>query len=120
MKSLIFAFSDTNKVYTPAEKSTKNKRINFNQLVLKIKAAAPAAISLTRSTIKSELLKGNTFEGAKKAAARHKKEIPYFLPSGFCPIHHNDKTLTDYNGILQIDIDFKFLGGDKKAIEVKK
>lgn len=120
MKDLFFAFSDSNKVYTPAEKSTSNKRINFNQLVLKIKAAAPAAIGLTRSIIKAQLLKGSTFAVAKKAAAKHKREIPYFLASGFCPIHHNDKTLTDYNGILQIDIDFKFLGGDKKAIEIKK
>jgi hypothetical protein len=120
MKYSFFTFSDENRVYTKAENCTKNRKINFNQLVLKIKGTAPPAIGLTRATIKAELLKGNTFAGAKKAAAKHKIEIPYFLPSGFCPIHHNDKSLTDYNSIYQIDIDFKFIGGDLKSLEIKK
>ena len=41
--------------------------------------------------------------------------LPYFISGGFCPVHHNDETL-EYNGRKQIDIDFKFKGGDIEAL----
>ena len=54
---------------------------------------------------------------AKRLLSEAKKNLPYFLASGFCPIHHDNETL-QYNGCLQIDIDLKTTDGDRQAAAI--
>jgi len=48
---------------------------------------------------------------------RLKKDQPWLIMSGFCLIGHDNQSL-QYNGCVQVDIDLKFSGGDKKALEI--
>ncbi len=91
----------------------------------------PREIKLLRNFIKQHLQKGLSWTEIKKLgrqgsgkmkigkAERLKRSLDWFLVSGICPIHHNDKTL-QYNGAIQIDIDFKFDGGDLLALQIKQ
>lgn len=54
-----------------------------------------------------------------KEMQKAKSSLPYFLPSGFCPLHRNNDTL-QYNRCIQIDIDIKTKGGNVVAKGIKE
>jgi hypothetical protein len=116
---LNFAFGGSNKVLTPAEKCTKNELINLSQLIELIKSDAPSNVFKIREIVQNGFNQNIDAQEIKTQIRPLKKSLPFVLFSGFCPAHHNDKSL-DYNGCLQVDIDFKFAGGDVKAIELKE
>ena len=55
----------------------------------------------------------------KQDIAPYKMKLPFALFSGYQATGHDNKNLI-YNGCIQIDIDIKEKGGDKKALEVKE
>jgi predicted P-loop ATPase len=116
---LNFAFGGSNKVFTPAEKCTQNELINLSQLIELIKSDAPSNALKIRKIVKNGFNQNIDAKKIKTQIKPLKNSLPFVLFSGFCSIHHNDKTLV-YNGCLQLDIDFKFAGGDVKAIELKQ
>jgi hypothetical protein len=116
---LNFAFGGTNKVFTPQKDCSDNEKITLSQLIELIKSDAPNNALKVREITKTGFEVGTTAKEIKKQIKPFKNSLPFVLFSGFCPIHHNDNSLS-YNGCLQIDIDFKFAGGDLKAIELKE
>lgn len=118
----LFSYSGlNNKVNTTVKNSTPNQTINFGGLVDLITSKPPNELKQLRSQIKKALNSGLSWKQIKTSKDYSidalKKKLPFFLCSGVCPIHHNDKDL-EYNGCIQIDIDFKFIGGDILALEV--
>lgn len=116
---LFFAYGGDNKVFTPQKDCTNNELINLSQLIELIKSDAPNNALKVREITQNGFQNGIDAKEIKKQIKPFKNALPFVLFSGFCPIHHNDKTI-EYNGCLQIDIDFKFAGGDLKAIELKE
>jgi hypothetical protein len=116
---LKFAFGGSNKVFTPAEKCTKNELINLSQLIELIKSDAPSNAFKIREIVQNGFNQNIDAKEIKTQIKPLKNSLPFVLFSGFCPLHHNDNNLV-YNGCLQLDIDFKFIGGNLKAIELKE
>lgn len=116
---LFFTFGGSNKVSTPAKNCTNNELITLSQLIGLIKNDAPSNALKVREIVKNGFQFGTDAKEIKKQIKPFKNALPFVLFGGFCPIHHNNDTL-NYNGCLQIDIDFKFTGGDLKAIELKE
>jgi len=114
MSELFFAWSN-NKVYDGQAKHVPNTRIGFDELVGILQGFAPAEY-LDLPELAAKAYSENTKEAAG-ALSHAKSQLPYFLASGFCLIHHNNANL-EYNGVLQIDIDFKHEGGNASAIVV--
>lgn len=115
--NLFFAFS-TDSVDTLAHLARPNQRIRFDYLRDLITGAAitppPEFYELP------DLARRKYCDGDRTAGdllALKKKVLSYVLFSGFCAVHHNDATL-QYNGCLQIDIDFKTATGDQDALEI--
>jgi hypothetical protein len=52
-------------------------------------------------------------------ARQQKLKLPWLLLSGTQLQGHNNKDIS-YNGAIQIDIDIKEIGGNKKALEIKE
>ena len=114
---MFFAYS-TQTVFTSEKDAAPNARLN--------------ALQLHQLIIGSDCTTIDTYEQIKSICALHfeigsdyktvikplieplKKSLGYFLPSGYCPVHHNNETL-QYNGIVQMDIDIKRIGGSKEA-----
>ena len=117
--TLQFSYGHTNKVYSSPSQSTHNKTLTLSQLISHIKSEPPKAISKIRKIVKYGFENGTDAKDIKKAIKIHKNSLDWILLSGTCPIHHNNDTLS-YNGVIQIDIDFKFLHGDTKALDVKE
>lgn len=104
-EKIIFAYSKE-RVNTPTP--GKNQRVTLDQLHTLLTAGIyPAAYDQLPDLARRARAGDNA---AAALLSERKKELPYFLASGFCPTHHNDATL-EYNGVLQIDIDFKQLAG---------
>lgn len=117
IKRLHFAFS-TDSVDAKAHEAQPNKRITFDYLrdVITGAAIAPPAEFYELP----DLARRAYVDGEKSAADQlqaKKKALPWFLLSGFCPVHHNNETLT-YNGALQVDFDFKTADGQQRALDV--
>jgi VirE N-terminal domain len=112
---LSFAFS-TQAAKTKVSEALPNVQIDTHFLERLITGEAPKAKDECARLAKLYYEGGDA--SFNTLSNNEKNKLPYFLPSGFCPIHHNDATL-DYNGCVQIDIDFKFQDGDVKAIEIK-
>lgn len=115
MKKITFAYS-TDRVDTSAADAKPNRRITFDEL-----NAIITGRSYPTSYLELPLLAKQAYTTGDKAAKDRltvlKKDLPYFLASGFCSVHHNDTTL-EYNGVLQLDVDFKTADGDQDAIKV--
>ncbi|NJN77195.1 MAG: hypothetical protein HC803_01765, partial [Saprospiraceae bacterium] len=94
-------------------------QLSLNQLIDLIKGNPPLNAAKIRQITKQGFEVGTSAKAIKKQIKPLKNSLPFVLFSGFCPVHHNDNDLS-YNGCLQIDIDFKFTGGDLKAIELKE
>jgi hypothetical protein len=114
-----FAFGGSNKVFTPVKNCTPNSLINLSQLIELIKSDAPVNALKIREIVQNGFNQNIDAKEIKTQIKPLKNSLPFVLFSGFCPLHHNDKNLT-YNGCLQLDIDFKFAGGNVKAIELKE
>ena len=111
-------------VSVKAKNARPNQKINLTELVKEIKEPADYVLQLIVEVRKlslqlyefqaSELEK----ESLENKISVLKKKLNYFIASGFCPKHHSDATI-DYNGNLQIDIDIRQCGGNRKALEIK-
>ena len=116
---LEFSYSNENRVHTSPERSTPNTTINTKQLIEIIKSEAPPELRKLRQILRNGVENGVDFKSLKKRIKPYKNNLPYFLPSGTCPKHHNDKTL-EYNGVIQIDIDIKEKNGDTKILPYRE
>jgi hypothetical protein len=117
--SLIFAYGGNNKVATPVQNCTPNTEISLSKLIELIKSDAPNNALRVQKITKKGFEIGTSATEIKNQIKSLKKSLPFVLFSGFCPVHHNNESLI-YNGAIQVDIDFKFIGGDQKAIELKE
>ena len=111
-------------VSVKAKNARPNQKINLTTLVKEIQESLDY-VQETIQEIRKLSLQLYEFqatelekESVKETISVLKKKLPYFIASGFCPKHHNDATL-DYNGNLQLDIDIKQCGGNRKALESK-
>lgn len=106
--STFFAYSEQ-RVDTKPHNAKPNAKITLFALEKLIKGPQPECFTEIRALYREG------YESADKskleAAKSEKKYLPWFLGSGFCPVHHNNETL-EYNGFIQGDLDFKFAGGD--------
>lgn len=114
-RKLTFAYS-TDRVDTKPAAANPNRRITFDDLRQIVTSRSFPASYLELPDLALRAYRDGD-KAAKDRLTALKKELPYFLASGFCPIHHDDDTL-EYNGILQIDVDFKTADGAQKAIEL--
>jgi hypothetical protein len=115
--NLFFAFS-TDSVNTPAHLARPNQRIRFDYLRDLITGAAitpPPEFNELPDLARRKYCDGDRTAG--DLLADKKKALPYVLFSGFCAVHHNDTTL-QYNGCLQIDLDFKTATGYLVALVI--
>ena len=119
-----FFTKGANRIDTPPASATPNTKTDLKALCSEIRQPAPAVVKAIEQvrTFTAQLY-GNGLidqrrQDLKAAITAKKKELPYFIASGFCEQHHNDQNL-QYNGILQIDIDIKSTGGDQQAQELK-
>jgi hypothetical protein len=110
---IFFAWSP-DRVNTLPSQARPNERISLEQLAQRLCGDMPPAEYMLLPEYAKKAYAGDA--EAKKQLTAAKMQLPYFLASGFCPTHHRDDSL-EYNGILQIDIDFKTAGGDDKAAE---
>lgn len=115
MKKITFAYS-TDRVDTKAAEAKPNRRIDFDELRAIITGKGYPASYLTLPTLAKQAYSDDN-QLAIDQLRTAKKDLPYFLASGFCPKHHDDANL-EYNGVLQIDVDFKTADGDQQAIRV--
>jgi hypothetical protein len=115
MKKITFAYS-TDRVDTTAAAAKPNRRIDFDELRAIITGKGYPASYLELPPLAKQAY-SNGDQLAIDRLRTLKKDLPYFLASGFCPKHHDDTTL-EYNGVLQIDVDFKSADGDQLAIRV--
>lgn len=116
---MYFSFGNENKVFTTPAQSTPNTTINAKQLIEIIKSEAPPELAKLRQILKHGFDNGIDAKTLKKRIKPYKNNLPYFLPSGTCPKHHNDKTLK-YNGVIQIDIDIKERDGNIKILPYRE
>lgn len=114
-----FSYGGKNKVYTSPSQSTPNETISIEQLIAKIKSDPPVALLKVREITKQSFDAGVSSKYIKNEIKPFKNSLDWCLLSGTCPKHHNNETL-QYNGVIQIDIDFKFAHGDTKAHETKE
>ena len=114
---LTFAFSTDRVDEKDPNKRTPNQQITIEDL---------RAIVTNRTYCRPSYdvlptLAAAWYESGDKSAFdqfnRLKKDQPWITMSGFCPIGHENSTL-QYNGCIQVDIDLKFSGGDKKALDI--
>jgi VirE N-terminal domain len=99
--------------------SRPNIQTDLAQLQVLIQSDAPEALERAREIARIVYERRPDDRGLKASIQAYKKQLPYFLASGYCPKHHNDHSL-EYNGVLQIDIDFKESKGNQKAEELKE
>lgn len=117
--NISFSYGGNNKVYTSPSQSTPNETISTEQLIAKIKTAPPVALLKVREITKQGFNADISAKYIKNEIKPFKNSLDWCLLSGTCPKHHNNETLK-YNGVIQIDIDFKFAHGDTKAHETKE
>jgi len=114
---LFFGYSTS----TVRDTRSINKPVGLDELISIIKNTQPSD-----SYLKIADYAINMFNAGKsKAEVKDKIDplkinLPYFLFSGFMPVGHSNAGI-DYNGCVQIDIDFKeMIDGDKRAARVKE
>ncbi len=115
--NLLFALS-SDKVNVPLHKAQANNSIDLKEIETLMRSNPPEQFFKLRETAKIYFEQRSYDEGLKSVIRAYKEQLPYFLASGFCPVHHNDHSL-EYNGCLQIDIDFKHSEGNTKALTLK-
>lgn len=106
-----FAYS-TQRVSTPSQGAKGNTKISLLQLENLIKTPQNKDFARLRALFREGYESGD--KAKLEAAKSLKNRLPWFLPSGFCAIHHNNETL-EYNGVVQGDLDLKIKGGDVLA-----
>ena len=116
--SLQFSFSGQNKVYTKKENCTDNTIFSLSQVVELIKSQTPIEVLQVRKIVKDGFSNNVDSKVIKSQIKPLKNSLPYILMSGTCTRHHSDETLS-YNGCVQVDFDFKYIGGDIEAKRVK-
>tara|TARA_R100000951_G_C2651052_1_gene184397 strand:- start:1617 stop:4472 length:2856 start_codon:yes stop_codon:yes gene_type:complete len=115
MNNLTFAFSTS----TVTNSKSNNQAITFSEMVDIIKnSSAPAFYNSIASTTINGLYDGTDVKQIKKVISPLKMKLPFFLFSGYQAVGHNNKSI-DYNGCVQIDIDFKEIYGEQMAQEAK-
>lgn len=113
---LEFAYNTTYK------QNVSNSKINLDTLIHIIKNNEPKNYSEINTLTKSYIDNVNSTKNKQKIKNNldnFKKYLPYFIFGGYQEIGHNNEDI-QYNGCFQVDIDLKFVNGDKKAIEIKK
>ena len=115
-KEIIFGFSRDRADLKPDQR-TPNQQITIEDL----RAIVTQKTYCRPSYDVLPTLAAAWYESGDKSAFdqfnRLKKDQPWITMSGFCPIGHENSTL-QYNGCIQVDIDLKFSGGDKKALDI--
>ena len=121
-QKLTFGFS-TDRADLKPDQRTPNKRIDLNGVreLFTHQTYCSDTYHLLPDLKRQWHEEGSTEEKFGNASAeakynRLKKDQAWVTMSGFCPIGHDNKSL-QYNGCIQGDIDFKFSGGDKLALE---
>lgn len=113
-----FSLSEST-VKTPAAEAQPNETITLDQLAALVTGQSFPFFSSIRA-LNERYYEADCKDKVLLSHISYQKALsPYFLPSGTCEVHHNDETLL-YNGVLQIDIDFKEKGGHLKAKAVKQ
>lgn len=108
----MFTFSNGNKVNVPFSKCTNNKTVDLDFLVNNTRFNQNQSTVLEIRKIAKDGFDNNVdLERLKKDLRHLKLKLSYFLFSGICKRHHSDNSL-DYNSFIQLDIDFKYRGGD--------
>lgn len=116
---LEFTFSGLlNKVTDSPKKCEPNTKINLDSLVRIIKSEPPCDFTKVRELTANSVQDGLQWTEIKTATKPFKEALPWFIFSGWCQTHHNNKNLS-YNGCIQVDIDFKHTGGNQRAEIVK-
>ena len=110
----MFSFSNGNKVYSKPHECTDNQTVDLSFLINHIKDnPRKSDIEKIRKVAKHGfencLPKDQLIKDLKKLK---RESLDYFLFSGTCKRHHNNKSL-DYNSFIQVDIDFKYRDGDR-------
>lgn len=111
-----FAFTEQS-ITTLPQQAEPNKQISLRQLFEMIKTTNAPEIYQEIKRLNHDAF--NCGYDHTQQIKKLKNSLPYFLCSGFCPIHHNNETL-QYNQCLQIDIDFKQKEGYLMAYETKR
>lgn len=99
-----------------------NHKINFEQLIKTIRNASYKSkykYSEIKKVFKTALKDGKSMVDAKKLIEADKKALHFFLLSGYCAKGHSIENI-EYNGIFQLDFDFKYSGGDVDAVKLKE
>jgi len=115
-----FTYSNSNRVNTIEERRTPNHKVDIDFIVDSISQPPDKiqqSVNELRKLTKQHV--NNNDDSFKGRIGELKKELPYFMFSGWCTIHHS-KENTVYNGCVQIDIDVKFKGGNAIAKLVKE
>ena len=113
LQELRFSYNRT----SVQDKTSKNETITLSDLISRIKDGNKPSYY---DTIAQTTIKGlNEDLDFKKVISSLKLKLPYYLFSGTQEIAHSDEYI-EYNGCLQIDIDFKEKGGDVKALKTKE
>lgn len=113
-KELIFAKS-TGKVFD--KKPSKNIRMTLDEVAMLWSVEPTEEYKKIGVILKEKMDGGLPYKEAKKHIEKIKNGLPYMLASGFQDYGHDNESII-FNGCLQLDIDFKFLGGDMVAKKV--
>lgn len=113
-ENIIYFGLSPDRVNTPLDKVRPNRKVTADDIrAILTSGQYPPIYDELPGLAARAYCDGNKTAADDLQAA--KKQIPYFISGGVCPIHHNNETL-EYNGVLQIDIDFKHKGGDIEAL----
>ena len=114
--NLKFAYSTS----TVTNQYSTNQAVTLAEMVSIIKDTVPSSSykSIADTTI-TGLNEGRDVKEIKKEIAPMKMGLPFFLFSGFQANGHNNKGI-EYNGCVQIDIDFKEAYGHEMALDAKE
>lgn len=116
LEDLKFAYT-TDKI---TNGNSLNSPISFDTMIDLITGDKMPSIypKIAKSVIEC-LESGGDIKALKKDRVnKWKMSLPFYLFSGFQRRGHNDKDI-DYNGCVQVDIDYKVKGGDKIAETIK-
>jgi len=72
-----------------------------------------------KNTFRSLMNAGESVANTKKAIAKDKNSLHFFLLSGYCERGHL-KADVQYNGCIQIDIDLKYANAENDVLRIKK
>ena len=109
--------------YNPNIKATKtnNTKVTFDKMVgaLKQDILEGSNYDFIRKTVINGLNNNEDVKTIKKTIKNAKEKLGSFTFGGFQEVGRTNDGM-EYNGCIQIDLDFKFKGGDALAQEVKE